>query len=109
MKIYTIGYGNFKISDFIEELKKAGLPVQGFQTTAQSKSEIINSLALNLEQETIGLLDDPVLLHELKSYSIESLPSGNYRYTAPTGSHDDCVVALALANKARVIPDRVFI
>ncbi len=93
----------------IEELKKAGLPVQGFQTTAQSKAEIINSLALNLEQETIGLLDDPVLLHELKSYSIESLPSGNYRFTAPTGSHDDCVIALALANKARILPDRVFI
>jgi hypothetical protein len=93
----------------IEELKKSGLPVQAFQTTAQSKAEVINSLALNLEQETIGLLNDPVLIHELKSYSIETLPSGNYRYTAPSGSHDDCVVALALANKARVLPSKVFI
>lgn len=93
----------------IEELKKSGLPVQAFQTTAQSKAEVINSLALNLEQETIGLLNDPVLIHELKSYSIETLPSGNYRYTAPSGSHDDCVVALALANKARVLPSKVFL
>jgi len=93
----------------IEELKKRGLPVRGFTTTQQSKAEIINSLALNLEQETIGILDNPELLGELQAYTIESLPSGNYRYNAPAGLHDDCVIALALANKARLIPRKIFI
>lgn len=85
----------------IEELKKQKLPVRGFTTTAQSKAQIINSLALNLEQETIGLLNDPILLNELQAYTIERLPSGNYRYNAPAGLHDDCVMALALANWER--------
>jgi hypothetical protein len=93
----------------IEELQKRGLPVRGFTTTQQSKAEIINSLALNLEQETIGILNDPILLGELQAYTIETLPSGNYRYNAPSGLHDDIVIALALANKARVKRSRYFL
>jgi len=92
----------------IEELVKRGLPVKGFTTTQQSKAEIINSLALNLEQESIGILNDPVLLGELQAYTVETLPSGNYRYTAPSGLHDDCVMALALANRARLLKKRVY-
>ena len=93
----------------IEELQKRGLPVKPFTTTQQSKAEIINSLALNLEQETIGILNDPVLLSELQAYTIETLPSGNYRYNAPPGLHDDIVIALALANKARASKRRYFL
>ena len=92
----------------IEELNKQGLPVTGFTTTAQSKAEIVNSLALNLEQETIGILNDPVLLGELQAYTIEKLPSGNYRYCAPAGLHDDCVIALCLANWARLAKPRTY-
>lgn len=91
----------------IEELRKQGLPVKGFTTTQQSKANIINSLALNLEQETVGILDDPVLLGELQAYTIEQLPSGNYRYNAPAGLHDDCVIALALANYARNVSAKI--
>ena len=84
----------------IEELQKRGLPVTPFATTAQSKKDLINTLALNLEQETVGILNDPILLGELKAYTVEALPSGNFRYNAPAGLHDDCVIALALANYA---------
>jgi len=66
-------------------------------------------LALAFEQESIGIPDNQILLNELQAFSIERLPSGNYRYTAPNGMHDDTVIALALANKARTIPARVFI
>jgi len=93
----------------IEELQKRGIPVEPFSTTQQSKAEIINSLALNLEQETIGILNDPILLGELQAYTVERLPGGTYRYTAPRGLHDDCVMALALANNARNIGRRIFV
>ena len=43
------------------------------------------------------MLDHPVLLGELSSYAVERLPSGSYRYAAPPGSHDDTVIATALA------------
>ncbi len=84
----------------IEALRAEGLPVHGFTTTSASKDDLINSLALALEQERLQIMPDPVLLHELQSYTLERLPSGRYRYSAPPGGNDDTVIALALAHYA---------
>lgn len=82
----------------VEQLQRAGdLPVQPFTTSNASKSILIERLALALEQGTLRLLDDPVLLDELQQFTMERLPSGLVRYAAPAGLHDDCVMALALA------------
>lgn len=81
----------------IEQLQQDGLPVKPFLTTGRSKSPLIESLALAIERREIALLPDEVLLNELVSYAIERLPSGGYRYNAPAGLHDDCVMALAIA------------
>ena len=81
----------------IEALQREGLPVRGFTTTAASKSPLIEALALAIERGVLGLLDDPVLLGELASFSLERLPGGGYRYGARPGQHDDTVMATALA------------
>ena len=81
----------------IEALNREGLPVRPFFTTSKSKSPLIESLALAIERNDIGLLDDPVLLGELADYSLQRLPSGAWRYSAPSGRHDDTVMATALA------------
>lgn len=81
----------------IEELQKAGLPVEGFNTTNASKKLIIDGLALAFEQGSIGILNDPVLKGELQIFQETRLPSGRYQYSAPDGAHDDTVMALALA------------
>ncbi|MFW5691569.1 MAG: terminase large subunit domain-containing protein [Chloroflexota bacterium] len=81
----------------IEALQAEGLPVRPFHTTARSKPALIEALALAIEQGEIGLLPDPVLLHELAAYGLERQPGGGYRYGAPSGSHDDTVIAVALA------------
>lgn len=81
----------------IEALQAEGLPVTPFQTTASSKGPLIESLALAFEQQEIGIPDDPVLIGELQAYTMERLPSGRWRYSAPSGMHDDTVIALALA------------
>ena len=81
----------------IEALQEDGLPMRSFLTTSKSKSPLIESLALAIERGFIGLLDDPALLGELASYSLERLPGGGYRYGAPSGVHDDTVIATALA------------
>ena len=81
----------------IEALNQAGLPVRPFYTTAKSKAPLIESLALAIERGEITLLDHPVLLGELRDYSLQRLPNGAYRYGAPPGSHDDTVIATALA------------
>lgn len=81
----------------IEALQEEGLPMRSFLTTSKSKSPLIESLALAIERGIIGLLDDPALLGELASFSLERLPGGGYRYGAPPGTHDDTVIATALA------------
>jgi hypothetical protein len=94
---------NFNDS-FAERLSSDGLPIQQFRTTAQSKQQIINSLALAFEQASIGIPDNATLLGELQSYTMEKLPSGMFRYTAPSGLHDDMVMSLALAWHALNVP-----
>lgn len=81
----------------IEALIEEGLPMRRFATTAKSKAPLIESLALAIERGQISLLDDPVLLGELASYSLERIPGGGFRYGAPAGLHDDTVIATALA------------
>jgi len=81
----------------IEALQNEGLPVQPFMTTAQSKKPLIEGLALAIERGEITLLDNDVQIGELQAYTMERMPSGNFRYNAPSGMHDDCVIATALA------------
>jgi phage FluMu gp28-like protein len=84
----------------IEALQQAGLPVQSFTTTAASKQQVINALALAFEQSAIIIPDHADLLQQLQAYSAERLSGGTFRYSAPAGLHDDLVIALALAWRA---------
>jgi hypothetical protein len=81
----------------IEALQAEGLPVRAFATTAKSKGPLIEDLALAIERRDLALLPDETLLHELAAYTMERLPGGSYRYSAPPGQHDDTVISLALA------------
>ncbi|MEO8592274.1 MAG: hypothetical protein ABI759_03040 [Candidatus Solibacter sp.] len=92
----------------IEQLIRDGLRVQPFTTTNSSKAQAIEGLALALERGVIRILNEPVLVSELVAYQAERLPSGLTRYAAPTGQHDDTVMALAMAWSA-VSGERRFI
>jgi phage terminase large subunit-like protein len=85
----------------IEQVERAGLPVRGFKTTAGSKARVIEALALAFDQGALSLPRDAALLAELEAYTMEPGRGGSYRYSAPAGLHDDCVMALALAWDAR--------
>lgn len=84
----------------VEALQNADIPVTAFTTTNATKANIIDALALALEQGALRLLDDATLIGELKAFSSERLPSGLIRYAAPEGMHDDFVIGLALAYSA---------
>ncbi|MEI6148964.1 MAG: hypothetical protein WCS01_07700 [bacterium] len=45
--------------------------------------------------------DGSVLTAEMRRYEYAIGPSGSITYNAPAGYHDDCVMALALANHRR--------
>jgi len=91
METNSIGGPNF------EALAMDGLPVVAFETTATSKPPLIQSLALAFERREICIQNDPVLIGELGAYEYKVNAQGRPSYSAPSGLHDDTVMALALA------------
>ena len=85
----------------IEQLQSEGLPVVAFNTTSQSKQDIVVALQLAFERGEIGLPAHhemtEIVISELEAYEAKRLPSGKWQYNAPDGMHDDTVIALALA------------
>ena len=95
VELNSIGEPNF------EELSRSGFPVGGFTTTAQSKSPLIENLALALETEEWQFQDDPIWTGELEAYERKvNAVTGRSQYSAPEGMHDDTVMARALMLRA---------
>lgn len=81
-----------------DDLKRMGLKAEGYKFTSESKKMLIESLMMAFEQKKIRILDDPTQKNELEIFEFRRNPSGIIHYSAPDGYHDDCVIALALAN-----------
>lgn len=82
----------------IEELQRHDdLPIVPFMTTRESKQNIVDGLVLAFEKGSIQIVPDEDLIAELQAYEFAQTPTGNIRYGAPEGQHDDTVMALALA------------
>jgi hypothetical protein len=85
---------------FVEALERhEELPIHPFQTSATTKQAIIQHLENSFDKwdsaEGIKILNDDVLLGELMSFQSKRTDFG-FKYGAPSGSHDDCVMSLAL-------------
>lgn len=83
-----------------EAFRKSDCWVQGYNFTQGSKADLINHLALNLEQGKITLPRPelwPDGIDELERFEFSISDQGNFKSGAPYGYHDDCVIALALA------------
>lgn len=80
-----------------EALRLKSVDLVSFETTKDSKPPLIQGLRWALHEGGLKLLDDPVLRHELRAFISRQLPSGAWQYQAQEGSHDDTVIALALA------------
>jgi hypothetical protein len=96
-RAYIIAEANSMGQPNIEALQSMGCNVNAFTTTNASKAGIIQSIELAFERGDIQIIADELQLTELISFQSEKLPSGLLRYAAPEGSHDDCVMSLALA------------
>lgn len=86
-----------------EDLMRSGVGVfhqdgkPGVKFTNTLKTQMVEKLIVSIEQRLITFPDIEVLLDELRAYTATRLPSGNVRYSAPSGRHDDTVTALMLA------------
>ncbi len=83
----------------VEDLQRVCPHVQGFKFTSQSKQQLMEGLALGIQQQEIWIPNDPEhawLKAELDSFEYLYTRTG-VKYTAPEGMHDDGVDTLALA------------
>jgi len=81
----------------LEQVKKMGLFVDGYNFTSTTKQQLIENLAVAIENGEVSFPHIPELIHELQLYQYEITRAGNVRYSAPQGYHDDTVIALGLA------------
>jgi hypothetical protein len=81
-----------------EDLLTSGVSCEPFKFTNESKRQLIEQLAISIEQRLITFPAVEELIAELDSFEYELTERGKIIYGAPEGKHDDCVIALALAN-----------
>ena len=93
-----------------DDLVRMRVNARGFRIKSNEiKRTLIENLIISLENEEISFPPIPELVNELKIFSYEySEVSGKVHYNAPTGFHDDCVLALSLALSYEKRPPMVF-
>jgi hypothetical protein len=84
----------------VEELRRRGINIREedvFKFTQNSRQNLLNNLAILLENRKIRIPKDEELLDELRSFTIEMNEKGRAVIKCPDGLHDDRVMSLALA------------
>jgi len=73
-----------------------GLNVQAFKFTEKSREQLLNNLAILIEQNKLTIAKNEFLENELKSFQYV-LRGERVKAEVPEGYHDDCVMSLALS------------
>ena len=77
--------------------RKVRVPIDGFTTTNESKRDIIENMITLVNGEKAMFINDKEQYREMSMYMMEITPSGKITYNGATGTHDDCVMASAMA------------
>lgn len=96
VKIDATGVGD----PVVEDLKARGLNItddDAIKFTEVSRMNLLNNLAMLLEQDKIQIPNDQGLIDELESFQYSLSPLGKIKVGAPESMHDDRVMSLALA------------
>lgn len=83
-----------------DQLAYTDLSYKGITFTNTSKSSMINSLITSFEHKSITMPYLSVLDREIGAYEVKVNEIGTMTYSAPSGMHDDTVMALVLAHSA---------
>jgi hypothetical protein len=93
VKIDATGIGD----PIADDLLRAGVAVEPFKFTQESKKDIIEKLSIWIEQKKIEMLPIEETAFEFDNFAYEILPGGKLKYSAPNGYNDDIVMSHALA------------
>ncbi len=96
VKIDATGVGD----PVVEDLKARGLNISdedAIKFTEVTRMNLLNNLAMLLEQDKIQIPNDQGLIDELESFQYSLSPLGKIKVGCPESMHDDRVMSLALA------------
>jgi Terminase RNaseH-like domain/Terminase large subunit, T4likevirus-type, N-terminal len=98
----SVGIDSTGIGDpIVETLRAAGISCEPYKIGGSTaKQQLIEKLRIAIENARVTIPYNRVttiLVEELKSFEYSFTDGGTIRYEAPSGKHDDCVIALALA------------
>ena len=79
----------------LEDLQREGVMIQGLKFTSTSKQQLMEGLQSAIHQGKIGY-PEGIISQELEVFEYQYGATG-VKYSAPSGYHDDAVMALALA------------
>jgi hypothetical protein len=82
-----------------EQLQQTTQNIRGFKFNSQSKPAIINQLINDVQKGQVKFND--MTAQELNVFEANRTTTGYIKYEAQKGFHDDCVMALAIANHFR--------
>lgn len=94
-------------SPMTEALGRLGIRVIGERFTAEVKRGLVENLVRLFETGGIRFTLNPELERELAAFTLFESGSGQVRYEAAAGEHDDLVMALALAASRWPRPSRL--
>jgi hypothetical protein len=99
------GRGCHRVGDPIcDDLARIWLRIEAAKFTTHKKHELVQRLVVVIKQRQVSWPREwGVLTDELKRYEYAIGSSGAITYSAPSGFHDDAVIALALGASARYI------
>lgn len=103
----STGLGDPIVEDLVARGLRIGDEGKGFKFSETSKRQLLDNLAINLEQDKIKIPNDEGLISELESFRFELTETGKIKVTVPEGMTDDRVMSLALAvwQARRMVPD----
>ena len=85
-----------------DDLRHVIRSIQPVKLNNLNKAQMIQRLIVAIEQRQISWPREwEALTNELKRYEYKITANGAITYNAPGGYHDDCVIALAMANSER--------
>lgn len=97
--VETNSIGNIYLDLLKKRINQSGIKTQiiPFNTTNESKRRIIENMQLEIQNQTINLLDEYELKLQFASYEMQTTKTGKITYNGSTGVHDDIVMSTALA------------
>jgi len=80
-----------------DDLTRAGVPIEPIKLTNETKKQIVEKLAIFIEQRHIHMLNIEDTIKEFNNFTYDISASGRVMYQSPQGFNDDIVISHALA------------